>query len=104
RRRSFTSMRDRAPSSEGGASVAPILPVVRSLCWATHEEAERLGVGGAGTRHWAYRWIEEHVRHLARVDVLADLGGGGLDAELCKRLAPYAGRVLVIDQTSQARR
>ena len=83
---------------------ASILPVARSLCWATHEEAERLGVAGAGTRQWAYRWIEEHVKHLAPVGVLADIGGGGIDSALCTRLAPYARRVLVLDQMGEARR
>jgi SAM-dependent methyltransferase len=83
---------------------ASILPVARSLCWATHEEAERLGVAGAGTRQWAYRWIEEHVKHLAPVGVLADIGGGGIDSALCTRLAPYARRVLVLDQIGEARR
>jgi SAM-dependent methyltransferase len=81
-----------------------ILPVARSLCWATHEEAERLGVAGHGTRHWAYRWIEEHVKALAPVGVIADIGGGGADAVLCSRLAPHARRVLVIDQFAQSRR
>jgi len=81
-----------------------VLPVARTLCWATHEEADRLGVAGSGTRHWAYRWIEEHVRHLAPVGVLADIGGGGLDSVLCARLAQYANRVLVLDQIGDRRR
>jgi SAM-dependent methyltransferase len=81
-----------------------ILPVARTLCWATHEEAARLGVAGDGTRQWAYRWIEEHVKALAPVGVIADIGGGSADAVLCGRLAGYAQRVLVIDQTNQRRR
>ena len=80
------------------------VPVARSLCWATHEEAARLGVAGDGTRQWAYRWIEEHVKALAPVGVLADIGGGSVDAVLCSRLAAYARQVLVIDKMSQHRR
>jgi SAM-dependent methyltransferase len=81
-----------------------VLPVTRTLCWATHEEAERLGVAGQGTRYWAYRWIEEHVRHMAPIGVAADLGGGGVDSVLCSRLSPHARRVLVIDKMGQSRR
>lgn len=80
------------------------LPVPRTLCWGTHEEADRLGVGGQGTRQWAYRWIEEHVKSLATVSVLADIGGGDVSAALCNRLAPYARRVLVIDRGATGRR
>jgi methyltransferase family protein len=85
------------------ATASP-LAVARTLCWATHEEAARLGVAGSGTRHWAYRWIEEHVKHLAPVGVAADLGGGGVDSVLCTRLAPYARRVMVIDKMGERRR
>jgi hypothetical protein len=75
--------------------------VARSICWATHEEAERLGVAGNGTRHWAYRWIEEHVKRLAPVELIADIGGGGIDAVLAGLLAPYARRVLILDQACE---
>jgi len=74
------------------------LPVARTMNWATKEEADRLGVGGQGTRKWAYRWIEEHVRSLQGIRTLADLGGGGLDSELCNRLCRCAEKVLVIDR------
>jgi SAM-dependent methyltransferase len=83
------------------SAVSPALPVARSLCWATHEEAARLGVEGQGTRKWAYRWIEEHVRHLAPVGVLADIGGGGVESILCNMLSPYAERVRVLDQVAK---
>jgi SAM-dependent methyltransferase len=61
-------------------------------------------VAGDGTRQWAYRWIEEHIRHLAPVRILGDIGGGGADSVLCARLAQYAQRVLVIDQIGNGRR
>jgi SAM-dependent methyltransferase len=80
-----------------------VLPVARSLCWGTHEEAERLRVAGQGTRKWAYRWIEEHVRQLAPVGVLADIGGGGVDSVLCNLLSAHAAQVLVLDQFAQQR-
>jgi SAM-dependent methyltransferase len=80
-----------------------LLPVARSLCWGTHEEAARLGVAGQGTRQWAYRWIEEHVRHIAPVGVLADIGGGGVESTLCNMLSPCAERVLVLDQFADGR-
>jgi SAM-dependent methyltransferase len=80
-----------------------VLPVAKSLCWGTHEEAARLGVEGQGTRKWAYRWIEEHVRHLGRVGVLADVGGGGVDSYLCNLLGPCADRVLVLDRIAHGR-
>lgn len=86
-------------AAASGASF--VLPVVRSLCWGTHEEAERLGVARQGTRKWAYRWIEEHVRHVAPVGVLADIGGGGIDSTLCNALSSCAERVLVLDQAGQ---
>ncbi len=73
-------------------------PVARTICWGTHEEAYRLGVGGHGTRKWAYRWIEEHVKSLGKVQTIVDLGGGGIDSILCNILSPYAERVLVVDQ------
>jgi SAM-dependent methyltransferase len=90
--------------ARGLESTASPLAVARTLCWATHEEAARLDVAGSGTRHWAYRWIEEHVKHLAPVGVVADLGGGGVDSVLCARLSPYAHRVCVIDKMDERRR
>jgi SAM-dependent methyltransferase len=86
-----------------GSPAAAVLPVARSLCWGTREEADRLGVAGRGTRSWAYRWIEEHVKHLAPVGVLADIGGGGIEAELCNLLSAHAERVLVVDQFGEHR-
>src|SRR5262245_32500103 len=86
------------------SAAVPVLPVARTICWATHEEADRLGVAGAGTRHWAYRWIEEHARCLAPVGLAADLGGGGADSVLCGRLAPHARQILVVDKFSTGRR
>ena len=80
-----------------------VLPVARSLCWGTREEADRLGVGGQGTRKWAYRWIEEHLKYMAPVGVLADIGGGGIESELCNVLSAHAARVLVVDQFGQHR-
>ena len=74
------------------------MPVARTLVWGTHEEAEGLGVAGQGTRKWAYRWIEEHVRSLPQVSALADIGGGGVDSELPNRLVRFADRVLVVDR------
>lgn len=82
---------------------APVLPVARTVCWGTHEEAERLGVQGQGTRQWAYRWIETHLRHLAPIAVVADLGGGGCDSALARALSPFARQVLVVDRVSEGR-
>jgi SAM-dependent methyltransferase len=76
----------------------------RSLCWGRHAEAERLGAAGQGTRKWAYRWIEAHVRDLAPVGRVADLGGGGVDSVLAGRLARYAREVLVIDRVGDGAR
>lgn len=83
---------------------ASVLPVARTLCWGTHEEAARLGVQGEGTRKWAYRWIEEHVKHLAPVTVVADIGGGGVDSVLPRALSAFAAQVLVVDRASEDRR
>jgi SAM-dependent methyltransferase len=77
--------------------------VAQTVCWGTHEEAARLGVPGEGTRKWAWRWVEEHVRHLAPVTLIADIGGGGVDSALPRALSPFAAQVLVVDQASEGR-
>jgi SAM-dependent methyltransferase len=81
-----------------------MLPVARTVCWGTHEEATRLGVHGQGTRKWAHRWIEEHVKYMAPLDVVADIGGGGVDSALPRTLSPFAAQVLVVDRASEGRR
>jgi SAM-dependent methyltransferase len=82
---------------------ASVLPVAQTVCWGTHEEAARLGVQGEGTRKWAYRWIEEHIRHIAPVTVIVDIGGGGVDSVLPRVLSQFAAQVLVVDRVSDGR-
>lgn len=75
-----------------------LIPVARTLCWGTHEEASRLGVEGQGTRHWAYRWIEEHVKSIGRVEIIVDIGGGGVDAHFPGVMSCYAEKIIVVNK------
>lgn len=78
--------------------------VAQSLCWGTHQEAHLLGVEGQGTRHWAYRWIEEHLKSIGSVKTISDLGGGGIDSYLANLIHCYADRILVLDKTGTSKK